>query len=482
MGMKLYVFLLGRLAILNGVALAIPFLCAVMYGESLSPFAWPLGVTLCLGALLQQLGANHKKQLDVLEGAIYLTSVWIMLGIIGMMPYVISGLLPPVDALFESLSAYTTTGSSCIPVFNADLSRSIALWYSIMEWMGGFNFIIMVVTVIPQVSGCFGVTLSAQQSIAFSPMVKRMRSMARQAFYVYVGVTIVSALLFFLAGLPWFEAITQAMTTTSTSGGTTSFDFSRYDSIYVEGVTVVSMLFASCNFLLYWKACSRRSPVLFFRDTEWRTFLLIFVGASCFVVFHLWHTGYYDLAHSFRYGIFAVASFLSTTGYANTPIATWPEFDRYALFLLAFVGGCIGSAAGGLRIMRVIVLFKMAAREMRRTLHPRMMISVKINGIPVAIKIISRVLSYFCLFVFVFFFSMLVISLSGVSLLEAMGIALGCLSSVGSTAELFGVESYASLPVWTKLYCSFLMIIGRIEIFSFLIIIQAAWTKLRSNW
>lgn len=132
--------------------------------------------------------------------------------------------------------------------------------------------------------------------------------------------------------------------------------------------------------------------------------------------------------------------------------------------------------------MRVIVLFKMAAREMRRTLHPRMMISVKINGIPVAIKIISRVLSYFCLFVFVFFFSMLVISLSGVSLLEAMGIALGCLSSVGSTAELFGVESYASLPVWTKLYCSFLMIIGRIEIFSFLIIIQAAWTKLRSNW
>lgn len=119
---------------------------------------------------------------------------------------------------------------------------------------------------------------------------------------------------------------------------------------------------------------------------------------------------------------------------------------------------------------------------MRRTLHPRMMISVKINGIPVAIKIISRVLSYYCLFVFVFFFSMLVISLSGVSLLEAMGIALGCLSSVGSTAELFGVESYASLPVWTKLYCSFLMIIGRIEIFSFLIIIQAAWTKLRSNW
>lgn len=482
MNMWLYLFLLGRIALLNAVVLGLPLCCALYWGEdTVQAFAIPMAVTLVLGLLLQNAGKQHKKQLGVAEGAWYLVSVWLLLGLIGMMPYVLTGILTPADAFFESISAYTTTGVSCLAPGQAEAS-SLLFWHSLMEWMGGLNFIIMLVTVVPQVSGCFGVTLSAHQSIAFSPMVSRMHNAALQTGKIYVGITLISAALYIAAGLNVFEAVNQAMTTASTSGGTASLDFAGYDNLFLELAAMISMILASCNFLLIWRAVSRRELRSIFSDTELRTFLAILGAVSVMIVFHLWHSGVYDIWQSLRYGTFAVVSFLSTTGFASAQLSLWPGFDRYVLFLLVFAGGCIGSATGGLRIMRIIVLFRMAAREMRRTLHPQMVVSLKIDGVPVSMKIISRVLSFFFLYIGVFFFSMLVISLSGIPLLQAMGVAAGCLSSVGSTAELYGLTSYAALPVWTKLYCTFVMILGRIEIFSFLIVLQTIAARFHSKW
>lgn len=482
MNMRLYLFLLGRIALLNAAVLGLPLCCALYWGEdTVQDFAIPMAVTLVLGLLLQTAGKQHKKQLGVAEGAWYLVSVWFLLGLIGMMPYVLTGILTPADAFFESISAYTTTGVSCLVPGQAEAS-SLLFWHSLMEWMGGLNFIIMLVTVVPQVSGCFGVTLSAHQSIAFSPMVSRMHNAALQTGKIYVGITLISAALYIAAGLNVFEAVNQAMTTASTSGGTASLDFAGYDNLFLEVAAMISMILASCNFLLIWRAVSRRELRSIFSDTELRTFLAILGAVSVMIVFHLWHSGVYDIWQSLRYGTFAVVSFLSTTGFASAQLSLWPGFDRYVLFLLVFAGGCIGSATGGLRIMRIIVLFRMAAREMRRTLHPQMVVSLKIDGVPVSMKIISRVLSFFFLYIGVFFFSMLVISLSGIPLLQAMGVAAGCLSSVGSTAELYGLTSYAALPVWTKLYCTFVMILGRIEIFSFLIVLQTIAARFHSKW
>lgn len=482
MNMRLYLFLLGRIALLNAAAFTLPLAGVFWWGEEdAAAFAVPLVLTLATGLGLCYAGRQHKKQLAVVEGAAYLLSVWLLLGIIGMLPYVAAGILTPVDAFFESIGAYTTTGIGCLPQDNG-LSRSFLLWHSLMEWMGGLNFILMLVTVVPQVSGCFGVTLSAHQSIAFSPMISRMRNAAIQTGKVYIGITVISALLYALAGLTPFAAVTQAMTTASTSGGLATLDFAGMDNILLELAAVVSMILASCNFLLIWKAVSRREFVSIFRDTELRTYLLVLFCASGLVVLNLWTSGTYPIWQSLRYGTFAVVSFMSTTGFASAPFALWPGFDRYLLFVLVFVGGCIGSATGGLRVMRFLVLFRMAAREMRRTIHPHMVISLKIDGVPVSLKIISRVLSFFFLYVAVFLFSMLVLSLAGITLLQAMGLAAGCLSSVGATATLYGVSSFAMLPDWTKLYCCFVMILGRVEIFSFLIVLHTLLTNFRSKW
>ncbi len=192
--------------------------------------------------------------------------------------------------------------------------------------------------------------------------------------------------------------------------------------------------------------------------------------------------GVYDGLDSLRYGFFQVVSFCSTSGFLNTNVETWPEFDKFVLFILVFVGGCIGSAAGGMRVMRFIVLFKIAKQEMRRTLHPHMVISLKINSVPVDMKIVSRVLSYFFLFMAVFFVSTIIISLSGLEPMQAMGVAVGCLSSTGATASLFGITDFSLMPAWVKMYCALLMILGRLEIFSFLIILQTGLQYMYRRW
>lgn len=470
MNRRVVFYLLGHILLLQGAVLVVPLLAAFWWGEpGLLYFGPALAAALLLGALFAYYGHRHKRQLEAVAGAWYMVLLWPLLGLIGMIPYLMAGVCTSLtDAFLESVAAFTTTGISSLPV--TVLPKSLWFWHSLMEWLGGLNFILMLVSVMPQVSGCFGLTLSARQSVIFSPMVGRMEEAARQTGCIYLAITIISVLLYWLAGLPLGTAVTQGFMTVSTSGGGSLIPFAQ--NIWLEGAAALSMLLASGNFLLYWKGWERKNFKNIFKDMEMRTFLGLFLAVGVIVSLHLWMQGVYDVSHSLRYGFFQVLSFLSSSGFATADSAAWPEFDKYVLFLLAFVGGCIGSAAGGLRVMRFIVLFKMTAQEMRRTLHSHMVIALKIDGLPVERKIISRVLSYFFLFMSVFFLSILILSLAGITPMQAMSLAVGCLSSTGFTVQLFGLHDLATLPGWSKLYCCFLMILGRIEIFPFLMAVQ----------
>lgn len=480
---RLFLFLLGRIALLNGIMLILPFLYSFFWQEEGYIYFGPsIMISLGIGGLLSYAGRCHKRQMSAVEGAWYMVLVWFLLGGIGMLPYILSGWLGVADAFFESISAFTTTGISCIPAEEGMLPPSLLLWHSMMAWTGGLNFILMLVTVVPLVSGSFGLTLSAHQSIRFSPIVSRMQNAARQTGKMYAAITIISIILYSMAGLPFVDACIKALMTVSTSGGDASFDFMQQNNVPLEIAGMLSMVLASGNFLLYWKGVERREFRTIFADTELRVFLAIVAGMSLLVSFHLWHKGIYDGLTSLRYGLFQVVSFCSTSGFMTASITEWPEFDKFVLFMLVFVGGCIGSAAGGMRVMRFIVLFKIAKQEMRRTLHPHMIISLKINGVPVDIKIISRVLSYFFLFMAVFFISTIVISLSDMEPMQAMGVAVGCLSSTGATASLFGISNFSLMPAWVKIYCALLMILGRLEIFSFLIILQTGLQYIHRRW
>lgn len=477
-------YLVGRLILVNGLGLIIPLIAGLFWGEAgLLYFGPPLITAVAFSAYCLYRGRHHKRQVGAGEGAWYMVLVWLILSLVGMMPYVMAGVFSsPADAFFESVSAFTTTGTSALPDGGASLPASLLLWHSLMGWLGGLNFILMLASVMPLVSGCFGLTLSVHQSVSFSPMVASMQDAARKVGCIYLAITVFSMVLYWLAGLSPTAAVNQGLMTLSTSGGDSLFDFFRYDNRALEGAAVISMLLASGNFLLYWKGWERRSLKIFFHDAELRYFLILLFGVSAVVSFHLWHYGVYDGWDNLRYGFFQVLSFVSTSGFSSTTTAAWPEFDKYVLFLLAFIGGCIGSSTGGLKVMRFMVLFKMTAQELRRTLHPHMVISLKIDGVPVDMKIVSRVLSYFFLVIVTFFASMLIISLAGVTPIQAMGMAVGCLSSVGSTMALFGVTDIAGLPAWTKVYCGFLMILGRVEIFPILLVIQHSMSYVWRRW
>jgi trk system potassium uptake protein TrkH len=208
------------------------------------------------------------------------------------------------------------------------------------------------------------------------------------------------------------------------------------------------------------------------KDTEIRNFLRVVLITGAVLAGHLYVTGTYDWVESLRYGFFQTMSFISTNGFVAAPFWLWPSFDRYVLFLLVFVGGCIGSATGGLKIMRLLVLFRLTWAEMRRTLHPRMVLSIKVDKLPVPDKIVGRILAFFYLYMTAFFVFAMILSLSGISIIQALGLAAGCLTSTGASSALFGLENLHILPDWAKIFCSLLMVMGRVEIFSFLVLLD----------
>lgn len=482
--LDLFWVLMGRMAAVMGLALLIPMTAAWIWSEpEYRLFPLPAGIALLLGSFMMWLGRDHMRQLTIREGALFMVLVWPLMGIIGLLPYYLSGLLPdPASAFFESISSLTTTGLSCLPFEREGLPHALLLWHSIMSWLGGLNFIVILVTVLPQVSGCFGLTLSARQTIFFSPVWNRMARSVRQGAGVYGGLTLLAAVLFFLAGLSPADALMRAMMTLSSSGGSSMHSFLFYDNGLLELAAGFAMLLSGLNLLLCWKAWHSRSLWLLWQDAELRAFLAVLLAAGLAVSVHLYLKGLYGPDESLRYGFFQALSFLSTNGFASAPFWTWPDFDRYVLFLLVFVGGCIGSAAGGLKVMRLMVLLRMARAELHRTLHPHMVVSVQLDGLPVGAKIAGRILAFFFLYMLIFVLFSLLISLTGITLMQAMGVAAGCLTSTGSTAALFGLKSLYFLPVWAKMVCSILMVLGRVEIFSFLILLDAGTHLLRRRW
>jgi len=242
------------------------------------------------------------------------------------------------------------------------------------------------------------------------------------------------------------------------------------------------MLVTGGNFLLYWKAISRRSLGLIVRDAELRAALVIAAASGLLIGAHLFLTQTYAAGEALRHGLFQAVSFFTTVGFSSTAVAGWPDFDRYLLFLLAFTGACLGSPAGGLKTVRLLVLACMTAQELRRTLHPHMVVCVRLDGLPVPDKVVGRLLALFFLTVTVLLFGTLAVAASGVPVLSALGLAAGCLTSTGHTAALFGFTEIGGLPALGKSVCIGLMLLGRVEIFSALLFACFVGERLRRRW
>ena len=462
-----------------GTALLLPVPVSALGGDGLSwAFVVSAAIMLSMGGFAVRSGREHPERLLVREGACFLVGTWILLTVTAALPYVFTGTLSLADAWAEGVSGITTTG---LTLLGKDAPRSLVFWRSLTQWLGGACIILLLLTVVPQVSEWFGMSLVMPRGQRAGQLLSSMRRTSRRVMSVYVGATAAAAAVFAVLGLSAFDAVNLSMVTLATGGCYTPA--SGDDGIFFSFALMAVMLFSAGNFFFYAEVARRGLVSDDAGAEEMRGMLRIVAVAGFIVSLHLWLSGTYGGFESLRKGFFAVTAFLSTTGMNPLQVVHWPDFDRFVLLLLIFTGGCIASSAGGLKILRLSVLANASIEELRRTLHSRMVLRVSALGRVVPLAMVGQLLSFFALYIAVFFAASMALSLGGLAPLSAMGLSAACLTSAGPAALLAGdVGVYAAMGEGWRLFCCGLMLLGRLEVFSFLFVIQTLVSRWEGRW
>ncbi len=510
MDRKIIFSLFGNMLVAFSAIFFLPIIYSVIELKlpRMAIFFLVLGIlTAATGIYLGRLGRNHKRKLPVAESAATLILSYPALAIFGALPFLISGWLPPLDAALETVSDLTSAGISILPQNAPYIFR---LWQSLLMWFGSLVFLIWLVTLMPEVGGCFGLDLSLHGGQNFSPMFGQMFFMAKKIGKVYATLTLISFFLFKLAGLNFWNSVLMAMRCISTGGG--DF-FAGRGNIFVEYAAAFTMLTACGNFLFYHRLIYTLPPGerksdknIFFRASDYLRrlrknffdnlkdfFTNSEVKAIGFIIFFC--VGFIFLSTfnrdmivdgniAFRYAIFHVISFMSTTGISLASIDNAHDFDRFLIFMMAFFGGCMGSVTGGLKIMRVIILQKVFAAELKKVMHPHMVTNIRVNKISAPNKIVGRILSFFFLAALTLFICSAILSFCGTTFSGGVAMSIACLCNVGNLPGLCEPENFLNLTIAGKIFCMMILIVGRMEIFALLVFIASLknFYQPKSKW
>lgn len=471
---RLILYLIGRALLLASGFMVIPFLYSINMGtdQTTGVLGQSILITLISGVLIRSCTARHGDSFSVSGGAAFLFALWTALSIFGALPYYLSGLLGPVDAFMESLSGFTTTGYTCL----IDLEDpALILWRSMTQWIGGGMILMFIATIMPAVSGVFGISFSMPVALKTGIIsLKRVKNNTRRLSIIYALITLAGILIIRLTGLDVFDAVNFSLVIIST-GGCYFYDRSLYDNTWFAMALLIGLMAAGGNVIIYWQAIKRQTTSILkknLHNTESHIFLAIIGVGGLIMGLHLFAANDYTFLESMKYGFFSVALYAGTISAYPMEVLNWTEFDRMILILAATVGGCIGSLAGGFKILRLIILFKSCVNEMTRTIHPDIIMTIKIDGKIVPPALISRVLGFFFVVIMVIALSILVISAAGLDMQQSMEIALACITSTGAIM-FFHTDSATlmALPAAIKLFCCFLMVLGKLDIFALLLLI-----------
>ena len=479
MRFDLFWVLMGRTAYVFAPLYLIPFAYGFAHGEKGAGAFFALSVlTAILGIVFGNMGHSHMRQLSVLEGTMFILIVWPMLGLLGMLPFHLTGLrLSPVDTFVECISALTTTGTT---VLGGVLPPMLLLWRALMSWFGGLLVVVILVTVLPVTGGCFGLDFTVRQDRLFSPLWNRMTRPMREMMLLYIGLTFAAAGIYLAAGDAALPALMLALFTVSSGAGSMAGGIAPTPGLMVAG-GLVSLL-SALPLLTIWQTLRRRSGGTLMRHMELRAFFALLALAGILLSLPPILDGGHPISESIERGFFYAVSFLSTNGLTLRPPDEFHGFSHLLLILLAVVGGCMGSAAGGFRVSRLLVLCSLAWTELLRTLHPHMVFAVRQGGEIVSLHAAGRILMLAFFFAVVFTAGSLLLALAGLPPIETISLAVSCLTTTGGVASLAGLDILADLPAWTKVLCALLMILGRIEIFSFFLFVGTVFEGTGRKW
>lgn len=468
------------IALLGVAGLAALFtLLALAWGEPAQGFAVTAVLGACVGLGLYAAG---RAEVDPRrrEAILAVLLVWILVPAFGAVPYAIDGGMTPLDALFESMSGFTTTGATVLADV-ASLGSTLHLWRALSQWLGGIGIIVLFIAVFPQLA-----IAGRQLFFTEAPgpederMTPRLRSTAGAILSVYAGLTVACALAYAAAGMSSYDAIAHAMTTLAAGGFSPEGRSLEAFGPAVQWVAIVFMVFAGANFALQYRAVVGQ-PRALVRDAEFRAYLLVVVAASALLTALLLplHTG----ADAVRHALFQVLSILTTTGYASTDFALWDERAQVVLLLLMFIGGSAGSAAGGIKIVRLLIVGKNTVREVRRSLHPRAVLPVRVGQRVVPEDVLRSVGAFLTLYVALFAATTVALVVLGSDLVTAFTAAIACLGNTGpGLAEVGPMASFGPLPALSKAILVFAMYAGRLEVVTVFVIFTNRWWAIPRRW
>ena len=480
-GFHSIIFVIGSLVIFLGAANGIPLGVSLILGEpDSSAFGATMLIAFAAGGACLWLGRDREREITHRGGFVIVGLGWLTATLLGAMPYWLSGALPHfTDAFFESASGFTTTGATVFKTVE-DLSRAVLLWRSMTQWFGGMGIIVMSLAVLPLL-GVGGMQLFRAEAPGpvTDKLKPRISETAKVLWKVYLLLTAAQVLLLMLCGMGPFDAICHAFTTLATGGfSTRNAGVMAYDSAAIEIVITVFMVIAGINFALHFRALTGR-PLVYAQNSECKFYLGIFSIATILIAAQIAFGAYGSIGDSIRFAAFQVGSILTTTGYASADYETWPFFSQMCLFLLMFVGGCSGSTGGGIKCMRVMIVFKYGYRELRRLIHPRAVLPVKLSGQAVPQDVVSSIVGFFVLFSGIFIGASLVMAFLGLDIVSASSSVIACLGNVGPGLGSVGpTDNFSHIHAIGKWSLSMCMIVGRLEVYTLILLfVPEFWRK-----
>lgn len=482
-------YTLSQIALILAIMLLPALIIALSLGEADTPFAFGVVIAGLLMISIPNIIKKPKdRTLNARSGFIMVALAWIGISVIGSLPFIISGRIPnAIDAIFETVSGFTTTGASILSGTQIEtMEKSLLFWRTFTNWLGGMGVLVLAVALIPKGNSSIVHLMKAEvPGPTFGKLVSKLRFTARILYGIYAVLTILLAVAYLIAGMDVFDAITHAFSTAGT-GGFSNYGASiaHFNSPAINIISTIGMLVFATNFnLFYFILIGQFKSAI--KSEELRAMLTIFLGATIVITLSLFFNGVYStIAESLMHGAFQVSSIMSTTGFSTAIFESWPVLCQIVLLILMFIGGSAGSTAGGLKMYRAVVLGKYGFKIFRKTISPRRYMAVRMDGKALDNSLVHGIVGYSLILFMVYIISVLLLSIfSTHGVVTDLSAAATCLNNVGPGLEGVGAGgNYASYNAFCKIILSLDMLIGRLEIFPMLLLFKpTAWKRAKRS-
>lgn len=483
MNYRMIGYIIGQIVRVEGILMIPALICSLVYGEGFKlAFVIPILLALVLGTLLC-IKKTENTSIFAKEGFVSVALSWVLMSVIGALPFIIGGYTSSIfDAIFETVSGFTTTGASIFTEIES-LEHGILFWRSFTHWIGGMGVLVFVLAILPQADTRSVKLMHVMRAEVPGPkvgkLVSKISRTARIMYSIYIILTLLQMTLLLLGGMPLFDSLLNSFATAGTGGfGIKNTSIEAYNSMYVDYVIGIFMFLFGINFNLYYFVIIGQG-IQALKSEELRWYCGIVAAATAIITLDIFRV-YNDVWQSVRYAFFQVASIITTTGFATADFNTWPVLSKAILVLLMFCGACAGSTGGGIKVSRILLLVKTGLREIKYMLHPRAVVSVKMEGKSAESDVIRSAASFFIVYTMLFVVSFFALTVAEeCDLVTGFTAVTACINNIGPGLGDVGPSgNFSAFTGFTKLLLSFVMLAGRLEIFPMIMLFSpSTWKK-----